>query len=503
MKQGIAYKTLVTFSALTFSVIGSFAHAQLIEIDPPTEPSAGDLAVNQQAAPVAQAPMAVQAAPMQQVPAAAAQRPVAVTPAMAPQAIPTVQEVARPMQQQQTAPSAYQAQTQILGQQATRYDAMAAAPRAASTSSTGNSNSTGTQINIGIQNDQDQKAAQEAAVDASNLSGLRMEKRIRERVNEERLMEKIEEDRLESEKMRARGIEGLQFGAGASASAAAGAYQTAPLQTVPVAPMGAGAAAGATATAGGAGASATAVAVAGTTEGGFFSGTKFKIAPVIGYRWFDNNNSIFRANNVLMGGLAMEGQLNRYFGIEGNFIYGRDNFSVQNGYGVGGYGVGYPGAGYPGAGYPGAGYPGGPGYVGAGYPGGVPSPINPYSIAMRSRDSYEAGVNAVLGYDMSYGFRPYVVGGVGYLYQKYNIDDSYTTATLRQAGLSRTTDYFTGNLGVGVNFGATQNLSIGARFDYQALLNSNNTNGTYSNMNIIWGDAKNRYRLTGSVQLVF
>lgn len=424
--QRIAGKTFIAFSALTFSLV---ARAQLIEIDPP----AADVVDT-------------------------ADAPVAVTKSMRPSTVPSAGLV--------------NTGTGIT-------DDGSSSDEGGSVNAAGNSNGPGTQINLNIQNDQAAKnAADNAALngDGGRLSELRMEKKLREKINEERMAEKIEEDRIHGEQHRTKGIERFDFGTRNGDG----------LETVPVTSAGAGA----SASAGPGGASATAVATVSTdgshTGSGIFGfDTQFKLSPVIGYRWFqDAQYSQYRPQNVLVGGVGLEGVIGRYLSVEGNFLYGRDNFGMQY-YGAAPYASGY---GYGGAGYA-------PGYGQGGY--GYATYAN---LPLRSRDSFEVAGGVKLGYDVSM-VRPFVAFGVGGLFQKYNIDDAYTTESLRQIGLARSTTHFTLMPGAGLDFSVANNMSLGARFDYQYITNRYNQN--YTAMDAIWGDARNRYRLTGSLQLVF
>lgn len=345
-------------------------------------------------------------------------------------------------------------------------------------SSSANSNGTGTQINLNIR--QGQEAEQAQITDQSRLNELQMARRVREDINNERALEKIEEDRITGERVRTRGIE---------------RFDVSGLQSAPVTAM-----SGAGAYAGDGSASATAIATVTTdgSSGGLLGDVRFKISPVLGTRWFQNNGySVYRPRNSVMGGIAFEGQVSRFLGIEANFLYGRDNFQLNNGYGVGGY---YGGAGMAGGPGMGGGY--GPQMQGYGMNNGMLMSPGGYAIPMpQYRNSYDIAANAKMGYQFG-KVNPYAIAGIGGLLQRYMIDDAYTTEMGRQAGWSRSTNYLTANYGLGVDANFARNFGAGLRMDYQAILNRNNSGGS-PGMDMYWGDARNRFRLTGTIQVVF
>ena len=207
----------------------------------------------------------------------------------------------------------------------------------------------------------------------------------------------------------------------------------------------------------------------------------FRLAPMAGYRWFQYNNNFseYQAQNLGMAGMALEGIFSRYASVEGTFLYGRDEFYYRglNGFGANNYNGGYYNGGY--------------------YNDGYYGPYNNPLFAPRSRDSFEVSgalkLNAAIG-----PTRPYILGGIGGIIQKYNIDDSFTTQMLNQIGLQRSTTNVVGNFGAGIDFAANNSLSLGARFDYQAFLNRQ-----FTEMDRIFGDKTNRYRLMGALQLNF
>ena len=205
----------------------------------------------------------------------------------------------------------------------------------------------------------------------------------------------------------------------------------------------------------------------------------FKVVPMGGYRWFENDNAEYEAQNMGLGGVGLEGALTKNISIEGSFLYGRDEFNYRGAMAYNSYAnTGYYANGY--------------------YNNGYNSyNVNPL-LAPRSRDSFEVNGALKLGADMG-SVRPYVLGGIGGIMQKYNIDDSYTTEYLAQIGLSRSTNNVVGNFGAGMDFGSqSSSLRVGARFDYQSFFA-----GDYTEMQRIFGDISNRYRVIGSVQMVF
>lgn len=442
MKQRNAVKKL-TFSALTFSMLVSVAaHAQLIEIDPPAG-DAPDVSQQTTTRGSVQSPSGILTT-----------QPVGVSAGMNPQVVPSAQ-TAQAASQVGNVSNASALSSGTLSTVSSPSTVMPGG------NSTGNSNGPGTQINLNIQNDQQAKQAQEA--DQSRLSELRMEKKIREKVNEERLMEKIEEDRVFGEKTRTGGIERFSFGTSESAPVSIAAADAGAL---------------------GAGSSATAIAVAGTTNSGngfMGTGVNFRLAPVVGWRWYQMYPTAYRPVNMVTAGLTLEGDVSSWFAFEGNFMYGRDRYRV----GAMPYGMG------------GAAYMGGAmaqpmmsgGYNTMGY-----SPFMP-----QSRDTYEATVGGKFGYQFA-RVRPFAAVDFGGIFQRYNIDAQYTVDQLRYAGLQRATNYFMGNFGAGADVTVAKNFAVGGRFDYQAIFNGI---GRLLPMNQIWGDTANRLRLTASAQLVF
>jgi hypothetical protein len=482
------------FSTLVFSLVASSAHAQLVEdnSDPSADADASALVTEVQPTEVTPTEVVTPAntaavqpvtEPATVVPAtvpatlrnrtALETRNVSLSSGMNPQTVPQVEN----------ASSAQNVQEQRIGQQpSTMPMALPSTGLTLSAPSTGvgganpgNANTGGVQLQtVNVQANPAADSSQDLAVAPSRTDLLRRERVRRELENEGRLMERVEEARLGDEQERSKSIEGFSASSRDSSEAQASAIATAPapIETVPVSAVGATA-------------SATVAApivadnetldASGSNRARFrdSSESKFRLTPFTGYRWFENNNSEFRARNLFLVGVALEGSLNRYISIEGSFTYGRDQFSY-----------GYYGANYGGYGYYGYSYQP---YAG-GYGG---------YIAARSRDSFEilGGAKVRL---LSGSVRPFGIIGIGGILQRYNIDDGYTSAYLESIGLQRSTTHVVGNFGGGVDFVVADNMLIGGRFDYQPILNAR-----YSEMHRIFGDAKSRYRLLGSLQLSF
>jgi opacity protein-like surface antigen len=208
---------------------------------------------------------------------------------------------------------------------------------------------------------------------------------------------------------------------------------------------------------------------------------EIRIAPHAGYRWFENNNSQLKAENRFLTGFSLEGAVNSHFAFEGSFTYGRDEFNYRylsaGSYVNNNYLLPYNYGSYPNIFYG---------------PQALAYPVT------RSRDSYEASAGVKVGVTVD-RVRPFLSAGIGGIIQKYNIDDRYTTAQARAAGWSRTTTQVIANLGGGLNIALADNLLVGGRFDYQPIVNRKSGDV----MNIIYGDAKNRYRALGELSLRF
>ena len=174
----------------------------------------------------------------------------------------------------------------------------------AKVSSNQNKNGSGIQIFNLNSNDQDQKNKQEQEAKSESRADVLRRERIRQELaNESRLIEKIEEDRISTENTRANSIEGLAFAETSAVITAGndievvevntGAAQATPLMAAP-APM-----------------------MAQTGSENVFSSTEFMISPMAGYRWTPNDRSEFKSQNVAVGGVALEGRVGNFLGLEG------------------------------------------------------------------------------------------------------------------------------------------------------------------------------------------
>lgn len=376
-----------------------------------------------------------------------ASQPVVVTPSMAPAQAPLVHSTSDALRAGQDGVSISSApSTGIAG------------------SNTGNANTGGLQVqNVTVQaNPESSSSATSINSEYQRAEMLRQRRVRREVENETRLLERLEEGRLADERAREGSIEGYYSSvAGASATAVAGSE----LQVVPVAQTGAQATAIATASAG-------EVAVL-STESRFLGMSSFSLSPFAGYRWFDNDNfTAYRARNMITAGVNLEGKFNQYLSFEGTFTYGYDRFYMNQ--------VAY-------------GYFGVPGNFSTG----------------ESRDTFELTGGLKVSKTFSGFVTPFIAGSLGGMLSKYNIDNPIVREQMRAEGFERATMQFIGNIGGGVDFKVARNLSLGGRFDYQAVLGNNNLSfdpmvGLGQNkMSAIWGDRADRYRLTGSLQLVF
>ena len=484
MKQWMARKTFTTLSALSLSLVAGAAFAQLIEIEDPAQAQGAQQAEQQ----LPQTPRNNGAA---QLPS----QPVTISSGMAPEVAPQAQPVQAP-QAAVAMPSAREARMMAPAQQAGQPIQMSSQPTQISVPSTsqvpvgmsvstpatgiggnnpGNANTGGVQVqsvNVVASQDQNQSRAE----------FMRRERMRKELENESRVVEKIEEGRLQDESQRARMIE--DFKASNKNSTAAEAAAAAPaIQSAPVAPIGAPTSMMTPAT-------GTVITPVSADEGVSLSAVKsdstsaFKLAPFAGRRWFENGAvSEMHPNNLFVVGATLEGAVNSYLSIEGSFSYGRDEFNYSN-YGMSAYAGGFVGAGY------------GPSYY------NNPYAQTPYYgsyavVPVRSRDTFEIGTAVKIGTNID-RVRPYGIAGIGGILQRYNIDDSYTTAAANSIGWQRSTTNMLGDFGGGLDLSLAKNMSAGARFDYQPVLNRQ-----YSEMNRIYGDAQNRYRVTGNFQLIF
>jgi hypothetical protein len=331
---------------------------------------------------------------------------------------------------------------------------------------TGNANTGGLQVqNVTVQASPEAKATNMSAINSEYARAeMLRQRRVRSEVeNETRLLERLEEGRLNDERVRQGSIEGYYSSVAGSSSATATAIGNNPtavavsnntvsseIQTVPVAATG----------------TSTEVYSSNSTE--FLGMGSFALSPFAGYRWFDNNRAnYYRAQNRITAGVNLEGKFNEYLSFEGAFTYGHDKF-YQNNFGFGGF-------------------------------GGFNQATYDIMGATRSRDTFEVTGGLKASMKLSSKVTPFIAGSLGGMLSKYNIDNEYAKAQLNAAGLQRSTTQFIGNVGGGLDFSVARNFTLGGRFDYQASL----AKDSYSNMDAIWGDQSNRYRLTGSLQLVF
>jgi len=338
---------------------------------------------------------------------------------------------------------------------------------------------------IYIQNSLDNASTLENQKTISSRADLLKDERRRQEIeNEVRLIEKVEEGRLEDERSRSTSIGGFS-----ATSARQGEYvtveaQSAAMATVPVSAVGSNV--------GSSVASANAVALSevstiSTTVRSSSSST-FSLSPFAGYRWMEDGNTQFKVRNLYVTGVNLSGQMNKFLGLEGSFTYGRDEMR-QRYYNTNVYNQPYNRN---------------SGYYGNSYYGNrnrnTGSYYNQSSVYgfVRSRDSFDIAANAKLGY-MVGSVRPYALGGIGGMMQKYNIDNSYTTQQARYAGFDRNTTHVTAQFGGGVDIELASNFTLGGRFDYQRVFDSNK----YPLMNSLYGDGINRYRLVGSLQVIF
>jgi hypothetical protein len=351
----------------------------------------------------------------------------------------------------------------------------------------------------GIQNiiNLDQKAAAEAqAAQNSNMSStiaqdesaLDLKRRLRMRKeieNDGRVLEKLEEGRLTDEQMRANAIQ--QFNAQGNMTVENPRQNVEVVQVMPVhtesmyVP--------------------TTTSSVSTTVSTSSSG--FTLTPVGGYRWFEDSiRQRYGVRNKFIAGVNIEGRVNRFIAIEGGFMYGQDdiksqgfgtNYLTYSPYGHNPYNSGFN------SGF-GSGY--GPGCHGCYGYGNTPTQtpmLTQTGIADR-RDSYEVNAGLKLGAPVAM-VRPYVAGGVGLIYQKY-MYDTQTNNLMKSKGLDRSSNNILGNIGGGMDLLVNSNVSMGARFDYQAMLNKA-SNSRSQELDTYYGDSQNRYRLTGNLAISF
>jgi hypothetical protein len=321
----------------------------------------------------------------------------------------------------------------------------------------GNANTGGVQVqSVNV------STVQDTNTNSNNRADLiRRERLRRELENETRLLEKIEEGRLEDESRRAKTVDSFDSKLpGEETTHSAPVVVAAPIYAVNT-PM------------------TMPSTLTSTVSSDNSSSASFKVTPFVGYRWYRNSfNSIFRMQNLFLVGASIEGSFNPYLGLEGSFTYGRDQIANQ----------GFSYAGYSPAVYRGnclgcGGY--GNNVYGAG------------GTNVNSRDSFEF-VGSVKAGIPAAKVKPYGVAGIGFLHQQYNLNPSYTAAIYQASGLDTATNHMMGVFGGGIDVEVAQNFSLGARFDYQTIVNRRLTD-----MQIKFGDTNDRYRLTGNLQLSF
>jgi hypothetical protein len=343
----------------------------------------------------------------------------------------------------------------------------------------GNANTGGVQVqSVNVTAVQDQTTANGRA------DIIRRERMRRELENETRLIEKVEEGRLDDETRRAKVIEDFS----SKNQVEADTSMLTPVQPVitlnPYA--------------------APAVTEVTRSVSRDNKKSSFNINPFGGYRWY--NRQDFYAldpDNLFTTGVAIEGRVNDYIGIEGNFTFAHDRFQARNMIMGGGPMVGGPVVGGAAVGSPM--YLGGHSAVGgnqvygnvAGGGGGCGGMYSAAACNFRTRDSYEISAAAKLGLPMG-SVRPFALAGVGGVYSNYNIDNAYTTAYANNIGWVRNTQHFMGVFGGGLDLNMSSNMSVGARFDYQSVMGGENTE-----MHRIYGSAADRYQLTGNLSVKF
>jgi opacity protein-like surface antigen len=326
-----------------------------------------------------------------------------------------------------------------------------------SMSTSKNANKDGTQIiiNNNQKSDLDSDLKNDNANSATNTSEsgadlLRRERLRTELKNEGRLLEKIEEDRVNTELKRSESIEGINL---TGITAAKGAD----LQTAQV----------------------TAVAVDGNATAQVFEvpntstvalgdsvslssarHSSGKLSLSAGYRWMPYTPFMgYDVQNMGFFSGAIETKLGTAMALEGSFGYGRDRITTP-------------------------------------FYGMTPGFQDPFYYA-RSRDVFEFSANMKLGY-LKGTFQPFVLGGVGAVHQRYNIDDFYTLADADYAGWSRSSTRLVGNLGAGVDFAMNSNIGFGLRYEWNYIFNKH-----YNPMNDLYGDSSDRMKIVGSMQISF
>ncbi len=309
---------------------------------------------------------------------------------------------------------------------------------------------------------QDTKVGQNAEQSVNDpLNDIRLERARQEGRTEGMTLRKLEDGRLKDEGNRQRMIEPLDF---SSEGASTSIRQTQEIEVAPaVAPVAIGA--------------RQEIATSVNSSDSASRDSSFSLSPVIGYRWYQNNNYMFKAQNQYLTGVQMSGEVNKYMGLEASFTYGRDNLRpnyIYNGnyYAPQQYNNNYSSYGNYNYGYG-------------------------QMVTVRTRDSYEFGGALKLGYSASM-VRPYALIGLTHVTQRYNIDDGATKAYAESIGWTRSTTNMAANYGAGLDVKLDRYLAVGARFDYQYTINRK-----ASYMHDLYGDQDNRMRVMGTIQLVF
>ena len=182
-------------------------------------------------------------------------------------------------------------------------------------------------------------------------------------------------------------------------------------------------------------------------------------------------------------GATLEGALNDFISIEGSFSYAKDNYSyntVSSGYGS----TCSTCSGYQGGGYGQQSY------------GNYYSP-QAITLSAGKRNTLEFGTGIKLGVRIQ-KIRPFAAAGIAANLNRYTIDDPQTLAYANDAGWSRSSLNVLGNFGGGMDVNFSKNIGLGARFDYQAVLNKSD-----SAFKAIWSENSPRYRLLGNLIVSF
>lgn len=348
-------------------------------------------------------------------------------------------------------------------------------------SNPGNANTGGVQIQH-VTVEPTQIANQEAGNSRSDL--WRRERLRQELENETRMLERVEQGRLQDETRRAQAIESFKAtvgsdGAMAPATTGSNNMQGSLLDATPVTALAANSNVPAQMMAPTSGAAFASEASISTS----IVDSRFIVSPFVGYRWTDEKFNEFDVDNIVTAGISVGGLLNSYIGLEGVFAYAYDKFETRTFAVPTPYGPAYGPAPVP---VPGYGY--NPYYNG----------YNPYSAnAYRARDSFELTGGVKVGYFRG-RVNPFATARAGGILQKYRIDNAYTTQQAANIGWSRSTTHGLAEFGGGVDFRIDRSVNLGARFDYQTILASQNTA-----MNQLYGDARDRYRAVAELAIKF